>query len=163
MSKRLVELFAKVAGQKVGECGNCGGEGRIRKLHDGCVLAHGYGPRCPLCTRFREIRDRKWHTITKKKDKWKCTCGDGGTVGESSRWHLTSYVNANPTFTVQSVRTLLEDIGEWGEGWEEGKFQKWLDDININKLNVPNGLTKYDILTSDPLMTEAATAYLEGK
>ena len=137
MSKRLVELFAKVAGQKVGTCKGF----KRNACENGKVIKRGY-PRmdnpqgdvyevdCPACRRLREIRDWKW-------------------LDEESLCVLNKRMISKP-FTVQSVRALLENIGEW-EGF-------------ISYLNTVNHKTIWDyadILTSDPLMTEAAIAYLE--
>jgi hypothetical protein len=75
--------------------------------------------------------------------------------------HIECRNNSNPAFTIPELRELLEVLGLWGDGWKDGKFQKWFDDINIDKLNVPAGLTKYDILTTTSLFTKAVESFMK--
>jgi hypothetical protein len=145
--KELVENAKRVAERKAGECEDCGGMGEVipePQAHEEDIT------RCPTCEKLREIANWCWHE-PKYSDTSFIGCVHCGLVGNKITCN-TQLQAHNPTFTVQTVRKLLEDLGEW-EGfvvwvWEHTHLQLHLNFANI--------------LTSDELIAQSANAYLGG-
>jgi hypothetical protein len=171
MSKELTIAFAKVATRLKGECPDCGGQGSTPEFHrahpthaNGGGLTIPYTP-CPTCARIREIAEMEVHVTGKiivhpKIESMSrgyrytlCSCG--------REWIGKKWACRNPKWTVQTLKAALEDLGLWSGPHKWDKFQDWFDKRNINKFNIPKGMTKYDILTSDELMAQAVLSFLK--
>jgi arsenate reductase-like glutaredoxin family protein len=140
MSKQLTEIIARVAKRKAGKCDTCLGDGDLRVVEPFSSPAKYMKPEpCPTCARIREIAEWKWRELETENN---------GIAYVEHKYGIT-----NPTYTVQTLRAVLEDLGEW-ERFNEHLFDRWrregLDDDII-----------YLTLTSDELMSQAVLNFLE--
>jgi hypothetical protein len=128
MSKQLTIAFSKVATRLQGECKDCGGnEGYNVCVCCGLQICPAEGKDevtyhrspCPTCARIRTIADWEW-----LEGRDLCpVCGgvDRLIVGSSNLGPIpaqnanskciSGHHKRNPTFTVQSLRAALEDLG----------------------------------------------------
>jgi hypothetical protein len=121
--KRLVELLRERAKELLPECGDCGGRGEVANPEDAHSREDVIIP-CPTCAPLREmaewcIHDNKYWLHPAYNDftngKWgslinfKYPCRSTKCiVCNKFLWEQV----ASPTFTVQTLRTALETLGE---------------------------------------------------
>jgi hypothetical protein len=159
MNQRLLEAAKKVAGIKAGECGCT----KVKKEDFHKPSIDLWKP-CPTCARIREIaKPPKPDLACELSPHSDCPYGFGDEEMEECHQDCDFHKPQHPDWTVQTVRALLEDLGE---------MSRAINWIQFQLVNLPDGCEGWtaediddmfaDILTSDELITEAATEYLEG-
>ena len=142
MNKQLTITAKKLVEQKIAECRDCGGLG-VTKGDNGDGVIVDPTP-CSTCADLRKLAGELcWHDYS---GFWQITCKHCGMPHQP-------YFKGNPTYTIQSLRKLLERMGEWEDFkiWIEGEYQ-W--EITVDHM---------DILTSDELMAQAVLEYLKER
>jgi len=138
--KGIVEEAARIAKGRAGECKGCDGTG-LAQYKTPYPDEYTDAP-CPTCAKLREIAEWRWLDT------------------EIHVPHHPEKSKTNPTFTVQTLRQLLEDLGEW-DIFRLSLFARlWKDrDYPAKRQIVMFEIT--DILASDTLMAEAVHNYLK--
>jgi len=184
MSKELTNLAKQRVDKRASECEDCGGSGLVcaqaqcmfpeSKLTD-CRIPKNpyctspcdcpYAKPCPTCAPLRKMAGELcWHEwIMKPKNnvssRYSCTCGLVGYDGRDAEKHM----DANPTYTIQSLRELLERMGEWEKFVSWLYIKHWVRENDYDAINIFQRTEHADILTSDELIIKAGIEYLKWR
>lgn len=176
VNRKITENAKQLVQQKIAGCKDCGGSGKKWIYAQGLVEDDSYTIPCPTCADLRKLEEElcwhEWNKPIETPSTWrihrvKCR----HTLEYRSYGTLMSYRNQlNPTYTIQSLRKLLERMGEWKPEPDNIGFLGWLANEysstykgRYEEFNITQPYIFADILTSDELIVPAGIEYLKGR